>query len=885
MFSKVLPIACLLFGAATACLAETVVEVRPDGAVNSLVAARDKVREIRKAGERGAVRVVFLAGRYAITEPVVFSMEDGGTPTGPTTYEAAANAEVWMTGGRTITGWQPGADGVWKTTIEDVKAGQWLFEQLWVNGHRATRARTPNVGFLSMYSQAGADTIPNMKDPNFQAFVVRPPDMKLLQGIPAAELPDVLLTVTHAWAVGQCRIEALNGDASAVKIKGRSRYPFVEFEPDQRYFVENFRSALDEAGEWFLARDGTLYYKPLPGEDMSKAEVTAPVAESLLRVEGDPDKEAFVEHLTFKGLKFAHTQFLFGPDGYHDGQAASGVHSAIELNGARHVNFENCEIAHVGGYGVFFRQFCSESAVRHCYLHDLGGGGARIGDVKMPKNNVELVQRITVDDCIIHSGGRMVPSACGVFLAHAADCQVTHNDIGDLYYTGISAGWVWGYRPSPSKRNRFDYNHIHHLGQGYLSDMGGFYGLGRAEGTTVSHNHVHHVASYRYGGWGLYTDEGSTGVTMEFNLVHDTSEGTFHQHYGKWNQISNNIFAFGKVAQIQRSRPETHTSFAYENNIVIYETPTLLHGSWYNWEPGTLEMRNNLYWNTAGLPVKFIDTDLAGWQKKTGRDEGSMVADPLFVDAANRDFRLKPESPALKKLGFKMFDWNEAGVRGDANSAWRKLSLSLSFPNWDRDTLPWPKPEYAVDTDFEHMGLSFPTIPRQEINWENKGDSIFVSEEQALSGRRSLRFVDAPGLERAWNPHLVLKPDFKQGDIVRGSFALRMEPGALLDHEWRSQGHPYAVGPSFSVRGGKLQIRNGPSVDLPVSQWATFDIESKVGSGIWKMTVTVKGQAPRVFDSLTCQKEWQDLSWIGWTSVAKEKTVFYLDDLHLHRLP
>jgi hypothetical protein len=64
-----------------------------------------------------------------------------------------------------------------------------------------------------------------------------------------------LLTVTHAWAVGQCRIKALNEEALAVQIKGRSRYPFVEFEPDQRYWVENFRAALDAPGR-VVSRQG-----------------------------------------------------------------------------------------------------------------------------------------------------------------------------------------------------------------------------------------------------------------------------------------------------------------------------------------------------------------------------------------------------------------------------------------------------------------------------------------------------------------------------------------------------------------------------------------------------------------------------------------------------
>ncbi|MCK4417413.1 MAG: hypothetical protein KAV99_04540 [Candidatus Latescibacteria bacterium] len=58
---------------------------------------------------------------------------------------------------------------------------------------------------------------------------------------------------------------------------------------------------------------------------------------------------------------------------------------------------------------------------------------------------------------------------------------------------------------------------------------------------------------------------------------------------------------------------------------------------------------------------------LSDWPKKYGRegdgyDTHSIVADPMFVDPGHDDYRLRPESPALK-LGFQPIDVSKIGIR------------------------------------------------------------------------------------------------------------------------------------------------------------------------------------------------------------------------------
>ncbi|RMG41195.1 MAG: right-handed parallel beta-helix repeat-containing protein [Planctomycetota bacterium] len=640
--------------------------------------ARDAVRAALKASPPAGPLHVFIApGRYELAEPLTLGPRDSGAgPSAPVVWTALPGGAVVLSGGTRVRGWQRHSHGIWKTHLPRVAAGHWYFEQLWVDGRRAVRAREPDEFYFYM-RDVSEHVLPSGPDrrPRHgrQTIRVRSEVAALLNGIPPRALRDVNLVAYHKWDVTRRRLDAVQSTPPAVVISGPVMKPWNPLRANTRFHLENFPAALDTPGEWFLDRDGTLYYHARPNENVSQATVIAPRLERLLIIAGDAAADRPVHDIRFEGITFAYADWHMPPQGFGPQQAAADVDAVVQVDGATRITFQNCRLQHFGRYGIWFRQACTDCRVQQCLIEDAGAGGVRIGETRIASDPRERTSRIVVDNNIVRQCGRILPCAVGVWIGHSPHNRVTHNEIADLYYTGISVGWRWGYAPSLAHHNTVAFNHVHHIGQAVLSDLGGIYTLGPSPGTVVRNNVFHDIHSYSYGGWGLYTDEGSSGILFENNLVYDTKTGGFHQHYGRENVVRNNILAFGELYQLQATRVEPHRSFTFENNIVYFDRGVLLRGPWDRLE---YLSRNNCYWDASGRPVRFLNKDLAAWQA-AGHETGSIVADPRFTDAAHRDFRLAPDSPALA-VGFHPFDPAQAGVYGSEH--WRSLARQFEPP-------------------------------------------------------------------------------------------------------------------------------------------------------------------------------------------------------------
>ena len=579
--------------------------------------------------------VVLLAGTHSLDAPIRLNGSDSNL-----TLRGEAGKRPVISGGKAITSWRTVENGWWVAKVASP------VQQLYIHGDgkpdataRRYRPRLPKSGAYTIAGNlpptgTGHDALQS------QAGTFNPE---------WHNQADIQVNIFQIWTMAKLPLQpgGIDSKSGRIQLAGATHgtVNYANIAAGRRYIIENVWEALSDPGEFYFDREGReVLYIPMPGEKQNKVTAVAPVIDQLLIAKD-------VRNLTLENLAFAHTAYSLPGKGDNFPQAEIHLSAALTFTESNRITINDVEVRNTGAWALDVSDGSSDVSISKCKLVDLGAGGIKVGETSYRADAMEQTHGITIQDTLIAHGGRIHPAAVGIWLGHAHHNVIDHNDITDFYYTAISPGWSWGYEPSGAHHNEISWNRITNIGQSVLSDMGGIYTLGVSPGTVLHHNWISDIQSVDYGGWGIYFDEGSTGIVAENNIAVRTTSAPFHQHYGKDNVVRNNILGFGIEAQLMRTRPEPHLSFTIERNVVIWSDGPLLGSNWSG-EPGkNFLVSKNIYWNTKGVDPKLPPGDAS-----------SLVANPRFRDVAKDDFRIDADSP-VSKVGFVPFTLDAAGRR------------------------------------------------------------------------------------------------------------------------------------------------------------------------------------------------------------------------------
>jgi len=622
--------------------------------VASFAAAQQKAR---KHVGKEAVTVHFDDGIYYLPETLVFTPEDSGSKAHSITYKAHNEGGAVLSGGSELElSWTPYKSGIFQA---ETPAGL-VIDQLFIDGKNQRMARYPNYD-------------PEKKAQPYQGFSADAFSKKR-----AAKWADptggyIHALHSHKWGGYHYRITGKDEQGEVTYEGGWQNNRQMGMHKDYR-MVENIFEELDAEGEWFHnAKTNTLYFKLPAGTDLEKAKVEVVRLRHLIELQGTVENP--VKHLSFQGFVVRHAARTFmdckEPLLRSDWAIYRG--GAFKLTGSEDISILDCEFDQVGGNAIFVNNYSRRTVVKGCHIHDAGASGVCfVGDpnaVHNPlfeygeRNKLEDIDRTLgpktenypslglVEDCLIHGIGTVERQPAGVQISMAAEITVRDTSIYDTARAGINVSeGTWG-------------GHLIERVDVFdtvleTSDHGSFNSWGRdrywksasqedldkdrslpfldAIKTTVIRD-----SRWRCDhGWDIDLDDGSSNYDIYNNLM---LNGGLKLREGFRRRAWNNITVNNSLSPhvwYENSDDEVYANIwmgPYRGVRVPTETA---QGK---------RVDGNLFFRAEPRRIH-------GW------DQNSILADPLFVDPASGDYRVKEGSPAFK-LGFENFSMDQFGVK------------------------------------------------------------------------------------------------------------------------------------------------------------------------------------------------------------------------------
>lgn len=554
----------------------------------SITAALHRVggQNIKNGATNEALRIILKDGIFPLTETLCLDSEDSGTEPSPVIIEAAPGSHPVLSGGIALSGWHrfgariPRLDThpnrqIWVAEAPRINGRVLDFRQLWVNGTKAIRARNPDGEKLARITAW---------DKTNQTAIIPASVLSTIRKPGALEM-----VIDQVWETAVLRVKSIQVNGAKAMLKFKEPESSIEFHHpwppvivntnyQAPFYLVNAIQFLDSPGEWFEdTAAGKIYYRPREGEDMPQARAFAPALESLMRVEGSPEKPA--GYIQFKNLTFAHTTWLrpseqgnvplqagmfllaarkLSPRGtsYHhglDNVAWIGrPPAAVLVKNAHHITFEGCTFEHTAAAGLDFFDGTHDDWIEGCVFRDIGGNGIQLGkfsDTNVethipwnPADEREICTRETIANNVVTDCGTEDWGSVGIGIGYARQVVIKHNEVFNQPYTGISVGWGWTKMTNALRDNFIIANHVHHVGQ-RLGDLGGIYTLSAQPGTVIADNSIHDISPNPFvpdpqHWFYLYLDEGSSFITVSNNWC--PAEKFLKNANGPGNVWSNN---------------------------------------------------------------------------------------------------------------------------------------------------------------------------------------------------------------------------------------------------------------------------------------------------------------------------------------------------------
>ena len=481
------------------------------------LATLDAARDAARRAGAGQHRIVVLPGEYYLEKTLELDARDNGL-----NIDAEVTNSVVIYGGRPVTGWRKDGESLWCADLPGVKEGEWDFRALVVNGRMPERARLPESGTFTHTSVFDVPWLSSVgggweRKPTQAELTTLLYDAK---DLPASiDVRNAEVRVYHMWDESLVGVASNDVTHHILTFSTPAKSPAGAFGV-KKYVVFNTREGLTKPGQWYLDRTaGRVVYWPLPGEDMAKAKVVAPVLERVISVAGTA--KAPVEKVTLRGLSVQATTTPLKPAGF----GASEYAGAVNLAYVRQCTIEGVEICNVGGQGILARDL-SECRIDDCRIHHIGACGIRAS------GNASSVSR-----CHIHHVGVYHPSAVALSISHTwseADAngfRIFRNEIHDTPYSGIILG---------GGGHLVEENLIYRVMR-ELQDGGAIYGS--VKKCILRGNVVRDVVKMGegYGVSSYYLDEGSQDCMVERNVSIGV-ERPVHNHIASDLIIRDNVF-------------------------------------------------------------------------------------------------------------------------------------------------------------------------------------------------------------------------------------------------------------------------------------------------------------------------------------------------------